>query len=107
MCNCESDISSVNVSGITYNNQPKYSPTDCDYDNTILRNWYNMFDCIKKNSKHEEIGLTTAKVNSYIGYIQSALNYPDNFCFYKDVLDDILLNIIPRIINSVPECTNL
>lgn len=108
MCGCTgSGIISSYVPGLGQAAPTGYTPEDCDYTTEVIRNWYNMFDCVKKNSKQADIGLSVENVNSYLGYIQSALNYPDNLCYYKDKLDDILLNIVPRIIDKVPICINI
>lgn len=83
-----------------------YSPTDCDYTKESLQKWQRLLECVLINNKSSLIGITDQKIRSYLGYIQSALNYPDNYCFYKDVLDDFSTNILPRIILNVPNCNN-
>lgn len=98
--------SNLSVKSATVNVQSAYTPTDCNYTKAMLEKWKRLLECVLLNNKSGLINLTDQKVRSYLGYIQSALNYPDNYCFYKDVLQDFELNILPRIIVNVPNCNN-
>jgi hypothetical protein len=62
--------------------------------------------CVKASNKGIVIGLSVPKINIYLGYLQSALNYPDNYCYYFDKLEEFRLTILPRIIANVPACNN-
>lgn len=82
------------------------SPKDsnCSFSGGILRIWYNKLKCVKDSNKLYAIGLTEFEANSYLGYIQSALNYPDNYCHFTENLTDYQTNILPRIIANVQSC---
>lgn len=84
---------------------PVPSPEDCDYTKTLIQNWFAILSCVKIN-KLNKIDLTVGQANMYLGYFQSALNYPDNYCFYTDKLQEFQTNVLPRIVTNVPECLN-
>jgi hypothetical protein len=84
----------------------KYTSKDCDYTKEMLEKWYKLLYCVLINNKANFIGITNQKINSFLGYIQSALNYPENYCYYMDTLSDFEQNILPRIIENVPNCNN-
>lgn len=81
-------------------------PEDCEYTQKLLRTWYNALDCVKQHGKLQLISLNAQQANSYLGYLQSALNYPDNYCYYQDKLEEFKLKVLPRIIFYVPKCNN-
>lgn len=81
-------------------------PTDCDFTRQIIQAWQTKLACVKLNNKLNLIGLDTSQANVYLGYLQSALNYPDNYCYYLVKLQEFQLNILPRIITNVSECNN-
>lgn len=97
---------------ITYNGSNEeavrvYRPptVDCNFDTTILLKYQSMLQCCKDTGKLSLIELTTKECNSYLGYLQSALNYPDNYCYYYEQVNNFSTNIVPRIINNVINCT--
>lgn len=86
--------------------QMAYDAANCTYTNAILEKWKLILTCIKIQSLGSLVGIETFQMNVLMGVIQSALNYPNNYCFYKQQLDDFQTNILPRIIENVPDCTN-
>lgn len=80
-------------------------PTECDFTKVLLQNWYNILNCVKSGNLGK-INLTLLQANSYLGYLQSALNYPDNYCYYNKQLTEFQQSVLPRIVANVPECIN-
>ena len=109
-CNCSS--ASVN----NYSAAPYYqynsellklsAPQECLITKELLLTYQKKLQCCKQTNNLELIGLNLYQYNIYMGYIQSALNYPDNYCYYSVKLNEFATNILPRIINNVPICTN-
>lgn len=77
---------------------------DCPFSGGLLIIWYNALKCVKDTGKLSLIGLTTYQANLYLGHIQSAINFPDNYCLFSVKLTDYQINILPRIIEHVPNC---
>lgn len=77
---------------------------DCAFSGGLLRVWYNILKCVKDNNKLSKIGLTAYEANVHLGNIQSAINIPDNYCYFATQLTDYQTNILPRIIEHVPTC---
>lgn len=102
-CPCSAK-SAQNNNQTLVNRPPSPQPEDCDFTRTVIQNWYNILLCVKTSNKLGIISLTTLQANIYLGYLQSALNYPDNYCYYQVKLTDYQQNILPRIIANVPEC---
>ena len=99
--------SRVRSEGSVNSNRAQRIPNpDCEITIDLLKNWQKMLKCIQKNRKEKEIQLTFYNINVYLGYVQSAINYADDRCFYEEVLNDFQTNILPRIIENVPSCLN-
>ena len=60
-----------------------------DYDFEKLTSFYNKLMLVQATDQLKVINLTPAKFNSYVGFVASALNYPKNYCFFKQQLDEI------------------
>lgn len=99
-----------NGSGFASNpNIPKRVITpavDCLLTKEILARWKNTLKCIKNNNQLETIGLVNSSANQILGIIQSALNYPDNYCFYEQELSYFQTTVLPLIIEYASECYN-
>lgn len=78
----------------------------CGLDKDILTTWQKMLQCVKKNQKQENINLYISQINQLLGVIQSALNFPDNYCYYYEQLEYFKDNVLPLIVNNVPDCLN-
>lgn len=98
--NQEVGSSNVFLSNSVQSNEP------CDILQSNIVTWQNILKCVKTSGKLALIGLSEFNVNQYLGIIQSALNYPDNYCLYKPQLDYIKDTILPNIIENVTECIN-
>lgn len=79
---------------------------NCLIDKELLIKWKSILKCIKSTGKYTEINITVLEVNKDLGYIQSALNYPDDYCYYMNELTSFKNNILPRIVENVPSCIN-
>lgn len=77
---------------------------DCPFSNGLLMIWYNALKCVKDTNQLAAIGLTVYQTNVHLGNLQSAMNYPDNYCYFRKELTDFNSNILPRIIENVPNC---
>lgn len=78
--------------------------TDCVFTAGILTIWYRILKCVKDTNKLSSIGLTEFQANVHLGNIQSAINQVDNYCYFEKELTDFQTNILPRIIENVPNC---
>lgn len=67
----------------------------CDYTKEILQSWLTKLLNARINNQADLIGITYPKINSYIGYVQSALNI-QNYCYFKEKQ-----NAISVIINKI------
>jgi hypothetical protein len=77
---------------------------DCQLTLDVLLSWRNIIRCIKTTNKFEILGLSLPQLNSIAGYIQSAINYPDDYCYYSSQLLDFKEIFLPLIISNVSEC---
>lgn len=78
----------------------------CDLTKQVLETWKAALKCVKQKGKQAQIGLAMSQINQMAGFIQSALNYPDNYCYYYEQLAYFQDAILPQIISNVPECIN-
>ncbi len=78
--------------------------SDCDYSGGILRVWLAALECVKNSGQLAKISLTTHQANVHLGNLQTAINHPDNYCLFKDRVQDFQNNILPRIIADVQAC---
>lgn len=88
------------------NNGPQQSiiNQNCGMTRAILNNWYKMLACVKRNEYGERVNLAVVQMNQMLGVIQSALNYPDNYCYFYEQLEYFQTNVLQLIVNNVPEC---
>lgn len=99
MCNCGKGTS--NIQSTLQNKTPVKTitaPQDCFFNKEILQNYKNLLEQIKEKNIISEAGLTIKSINSYLGLVQSALNYPDNYCLFEQQLSDFRDKILPKII---------
>jgi hypothetical protein len=85
-------------------NTPRVINENCLYTSGLLNIWINAIKCCKESDKLMLIGLNAFQANIHIGNIQSAINYPEDYCYFEQQLIDYQQNILPRIIEYVPEC---
>lgn len=107
-CGCGSKTNAVNTV-VTYN-QPTgvkiISSKECTITKNDILKWQNVLKCIKTEGKFIQADITEFNVNQLLGIIQSALNYPENYCMYKAQLDYFKDSILVKIVMNVPECIN-
>lgn len=105
-CGCENTIVNSQQQQTTKIDKPKvFATTNCDISEELLLNYQKLLLCCKYNNSLNKINLTTKECNSYLGYLQSALNYPDNYCYYYTKIDEFRTRVLPLILNNVPYCT--
>ena len=78
--------------------------TDCNITSQILTTWKATLTCVKNSGKLQKINLSEHAANRLLGVLQSALNYPDNYCYYILQLDYFRDKVLNLIIENVPEC---
>lgn len=71
---------------------------NCEYTFELITLWKEKLECIKKKDLLKELNLTKYRVNSGIGYLQSALNIQDACKFQKQI--DKVRTIILSLIDS-------
>lgn len=104
MCGCSNNTNFSNYHQPSNRQAQVPSPSDCSITKQMLIKWKAMLNCVKINKKLDLIGLNEVTVNQYLGVIQSALNYPDNYCYYKIQLENFQTINLPLIIEYVSEC---
>lgn len=62
--------------------------TDCEYSVEQIIAWKTKLLCIKDNP--QIVNLTTKKYNSFLGTVYSITDYPNNPCYFKNQLDQIV-----------------
>lgn len=90
--------------GVAYTQNPVFIE-DCDLTVDLIKNYKKFLECCKDSNVLTDIGITTQLCNSYLGYFQSALNYPDNYCYYNTKIQEFITNVLPKILINVPNCT--
>lgn len=65
------------------------SSSDCIYTQDMLTDWLTSLKCAKNKNLTGIFNITVYRLNSYIGIVQSALNYSTNPCYFKAKLDEI------------------
>lgn len=108
MCSCGStNQNNVVINRVNENTQNNIVfDENCEITSELLNNWKQILLCIKNNIAFETVGLSEFNINSLLGIIQSAINYPDNYCYYSPQLENFKNNILLRIVENVPECIN-
>lgn len=88
------------------NLQLAQQPENCSLTAEVLTKWLNILTCIRTQNKGYLVGLEGFTMNSLVGVVQSAINYPNNYCYYQPNLENFQTNILPLIIENVPECVS-
>lgn len=76
----------------------------CSITSEMLQKWKAVLECVNSRGRLGEANLSTVSYNQILGVIQSALNYPDNYCYYKPQLLFFQNTILPKIVQYVQEC---
>lgn len=63
---------------------------NCNYTVELLRGWLTKLTNLKSTQNVDLVGITYPLVNSYIGYVRSALNYTNNLCYFSKELAPIV-----------------
>lgn len=70
--------------------QQTFIDDSCPYTVEILQMWLQKLECFKNNGLYVNMpNITVPQINSYTGTVLSALNYPSNVCYFKDMLDEV------------------
>lgn len=102
MCNCTNAVSFSN--GSMYTPVVREINLNCEITSEILINWQNILNCIKLSQKYSLLNLPLQKVNMLLGIIQSGINYPDDYCYYEEQLQEFKNIILPLILTNAAEC---
>lgn len=105
MCGCAGGGSSNFKSNNVVTKQTKIitDPVECYYTIDILNSYKNLLTLVKIHNLYSKVGLNRASVNAHLGVLQSALNYPDNYCLFENKLDDFKNKILPKLIIHASE----
>lgn len=79
---------------------------NCPFNKTLLTAWKAILNCIKQTRKYQESGMSKVVVNQMAGIVQSAINYPDNYCYYEEQLVYFQSQLLPIIVTNVSECVS-
>lgn len=80
------------------------TPENCNITIEILDKWESMLNCVKSNGSFQKTGVAEIVVNQYLGLIQSAKNYPNNYCYYGSQLEVFKSSILTKIVQNEPSC---
>ena len=99
-----------NSGGAIFQSQPAYQNSyvkneNCEITLDMITNYKRFLECVKNTGNLAAIGISTVQCNSYLGYFQSAINYPDDYCYFQIKLQDFIDNVLPKILINVPNCT--
>lgn len=104
-CGCQSKkANNAAVMAQPVNVTTQAPQTTCDITLQLLENWEKVLNCVKSNDSFQKTGVAEITVNQYLGLIQSAKNYPNNYCFYGGNLNNFRNVILPKIIQNEPIC---
>jgi hypothetical protein len=76
----------------------------CDLSLDILNTWNNILLCVKSNGLYSTIGTSEIVINQYLGLVQSAKNYPENYCYYSVELEKFKTILLQKIIQNATIC---
>lgn len=79
--------------------QVQESLEPCSYTQENLSSWLIALNCVKTKGLYTNFSITSQKLNSYLGIVQSAVNYSTNPCYFRIKLDEIKI-VIDNIQNS-------
>ncbi len=79
-------------------------PAVCAITLDILNKWQNILMCVKNNNSYQKVGISEIVLNQFLGIIQSAKNYPADYCYYGDNLENFKVAVLPKIIENEPNC---
>lgn len=106
-CGCGSSTTQV-TSTISSNNNSmgvKMVPShECPITKADILKWQAIVQCLKDENKFLSADITEFNINQLLGVMQSALNYPENYCMYKSQLDYFKDTTLLKIVMNVPEC---
>ena len=71
----------------------------CNYTVELLQSWLTKLSNLKISQNVDLVGITYPLLNSYIGYVKSALNYTNNICYFSKELAPIV-QVINKIDNA-------
>jgi hypothetical protein len=78
--------------------------TQCTLSKDVITKYKEILLCLKINNSFSNYGLNIATMNSLIGVMISALNYPTDYCYYQNQINNFQQNYLPRIIESNDSC---
>lgn len=102
-CGCGGNTNTTTIPDIVVAKREIYTG-DCDITLDILKKWQSILKCIKQTNTYVKINVNEFNINQLLGLVQSAINYPDNYCYYKNQLDYFKDNLLVKILENVPEC---
>ena len=99
-CGCSGGTISVPFSSSQVREMAQVQITgDCDYTHELLEEWKRLLECVKSNNTFDIFNTNHVKINSYLGIVQSAINYKTYPCYFIQQLDK-MKGLIESIKNS-------
>ena len=68
---------------------PSILNENCPYTLELLQEWHRKLKMAKDLQQADLLQISNFQLNSYIGYVQSAINFPSYLCFYQSQLATI------------------
>lgn len=103
-CPCQNASSPSVNNQAPINNQNGFSVVsnyifdeNCPFTLSIIQEWFTKLINVKNSNTPDLYNLTYAEVNSYLGTLQSAINFSNNICFFRGELETIQtkVNVLP------------
>ena len=84
--------------------QVEQAPCDITKEHLLL--WKQILTCIKQNNYFVAADTPEFTINKFLGIVQSALNYPSDYCYFNEQLNYFKTFVLLKIIDNVPQCIN-
>lgn len=94
-CPCENN-STTPFASVANVKKAANQVTDCTVTKEQIETWLNLLQTAKKNGS----SVSEQLLNSNIGIMQSALNYPNNYCYYQQRIDIFKEFVLPKLMNE-------
>lgn len=106
MCGCgaKNNGGSGNTQRGVFLNAPEEPVSPCDITKENLIAWKYLLTCIKENNYYSQANIVEFTVNKFLGIIQSALNYPSDYCYFNEQLSYFKTFILLNLLDNVPQC---
>lgn len=88
-CGCGGSAAPVAAPTAAMIRRVNQTVVNCDYTPELLQSWLISLKCVKSSNTFDLYNSNHTKFNSYLGIVQSALNYISFPCYFVKQLDTI------------------